>query len=64
MKNKTNKGKFLIASSLFILLAPFACSQDDPEKVEPALEEIKMVKANVGGYLITQREKVDESHKT
>lgn len=54
--------KSIVTYLLFILLAPFACSQDGPDKVEPAKHESKIVNANVGGYLITQREKVDESY--
>lgn len=38
---------------LLFLLAPFASAQDTTDK--------SMKKGNVGGYLITQREKVDES---
>ena len=62
MKNNINKEKLLIALALFILFAPLACTQDIPVKGEPVKEVSEIVKGNVGGYMITQREKVDESY--
>ena len=47
------KHRIFIASILLILFAPFASAQDTADK--------SMKKGNAGGYLITQREKVDES---
>ena len=52
-----NSKKFVIVYFLLILLVPFVSAQE-----KSGVETGKIVKANVGGYLITQREKVDESY--
>lgn len=52
-----NFKKNIIIYILFILITPFAFAQN-----KSGVEKGEIVKANVGGYLITQREKVDESY--
>lgn len=55
MKKKHKaRSKSLVVYLLLFLLAPLASAQDTTDK--------SMKKGNVGGYLITQREKVDESY--
>ena len=49
--------KALIASFLLALFIPLASAQNVLLK-----EDSKILKTHVGGYLITQREKVDESY--
>lgn len=49
--------KTLTICILLVLLNPFAFAQNNS-----GVEKGKIIKANVGGYLITQREKVDESY--
>ena len=54
MKNSIRKIRPMTALALITLLSPLACAQETPEVSS-------LRKGNVGGYMITQREQVDES---
>ncbi len=56
-KDFWSQKKFFVAYYLMLVLAPITYAQDVFLK-----QDDKIIKTNVGGYLITQREEVDESY--